>query len=89
MRERLLLRSTGLRDQVAVQSAVMMPALDGIDHARDVLRWLRAHPALVVSGIVAVAVARPRFVWRWSLRAFSAWQFVRRWRRRLEGWVPS
>ena len=84
-RERLLTRSGHLRQQVADQSAALMPALALADRGRDAARWLRAHPAWVAAALSAALVARPRAVWRWGLRAWSAWQLVRRWRRRVEG----
>jgi len=82
-RERLLERSADVRERVAVQSAALLPALALGDRVRDVAYWLRTHPALAVSAFVVVVVVRPRIVWRWSLRAWSAWRFVRGWRNRL------
>lgn len=83
-RERLLVRSANLRERVADQSSALTPALMLGDRVRDTARWLRHHPAVLVSAFVVVVVVRPRVAFRWSIRVWSAWQFVRGWRRRLE-----
>ena len=83
-RERLLARSTVLRERVVEQSAVLAPALDLGDRLRDASRWVSTHPALVLSALVVVVVVRPRVAWRWGLRAWSTWLLARSWRRRLQ-----
>lgn len=88
-RERLLVRSATLREHVATHSAALAPALAVADTVRNTVFWLRAHPLAVVSALLAIAVLRPRKAWRWGMRAWSAWQFVNRWRRRLGTWVSS
>lgn len=82
-RQRLLERSTDARERVALQSAALTPVLSLGDRVNDAVFWVRAHPELVVSAVVVVAVVRPRTTWRWTLRAWGAWRFVRRWRSRL------
>jgi hypothetical protein len=79
-RQRLLERSSELRERVAIQSAALTPALEMGDRVRDIAYWARTHPALVVSVVVVVAVVRPRTTWRWTLRVWGAWKFVQRWR---------
>jgi hypothetical protein len=46
---------------------------------------LQQHPGIVFSAVVVVVVVRPRLVWRWSLRAWSAVRFVRALRSNLGG----
>lgn len=88
-RERLLVRSATLREHVAIHSAALAPPLAVADMARNTVFWLRCHPLALVSALLAIAVLRPRKAWRWGMRAWSAWQFVNRWRRRLGAWVSS
>lgn len=83
-RERLRQRSSELRGQVALHAQVLAPALDAVDRGRDALAWLQAHPALVAAGAAAVAVWRPRTLWRWGRRAWSVWRLVRR----VRGQIP-
>lgn len=82
-RQRLLARSGVLREQVAVQSAALAPALLWGDRIRDAGWWARAHPEWMISAVVVVAIVRPRAAWRWTLRAWGAWRFMRRWQGRL------
>ena len=82
-RERLLVRSAMLRDELARQSVALSPWLKAGDVGRDAVHWVRANPELVVGAVAVVVVLRPRFVWRWSLRGWSVWRFSVRWRSRL------
>ena len=83
-RQRLLIRSGELRDQIVQQSAsILMPTLSVLDRGRIGIWWLRMHPALVSAVGAVVVVGRPRLVFRWGLRAWSAWRTLRRWQRYL------
>lgn len=82
-RERLLARSASLRARLVDQSKALTPVLNLADRLRDGVHWLRAHPVLVAAAVVAVVAVRPRWAWRWSLRAWSVWQFARRLHSRL------
>lgn len=82
-RRRLLERSAVVREHLAEQSAALSPVLHWGDRVRDAAWWARTHPALVLSAVVVVAVVRPRTAWRWTLRVWGAWMFVRRWSDRL------
>jgi hypothetical protein len=84
-REQLLARSDQLRQALTVQSAAWLPVLAMGDRARAAGRWLQQHPGIVFSAVVVVVVVRPRLVWRWSLRAWSAVRFVRTLRSNLGG----
>jgi hypothetical protein len=84
-REQLLARSDQLRQALTVQSTAWLPVLAMGDRARAAGRWLQQHPGIVFSAVVVVAVVRPRLVWRWSLRAWSAVRFVRTLRSNLGG----
>jgi len=83
-REQLLARSDQLRQALTVQSTAWLPVLAMGDRARAAGRWLQQHPGIVFSAVVVVVV-RPRLVWRWGLRAWSAVRFVRTLRSNLGG----
>jgi len=84
-----------LRERIGVQRAQMArelapvgTALQAVDRGALLLRqariWVAAHPTLVTTLIVAVAVWRPRSVWRVARGAFSLWRNwsrVREWTR--------
>lgn len=88
-RERLQERSRALRGDVARHAQVLTPALAAVDRGRDALTWLHAHPALVAVAAAALALWRPRTLWRWGRRAWSAWRLVQRVRERLSAFRPA
>lgn len=77
-KQRLLIRSGALRENFGNYATVWMPAFAAADRVRAGLHWLRRHPLLPVTTLVAVMVARPRGVLRWARRGFFAWQALRR-----------
>lgn len=80
-REQLRLRSASLREQIAQRAQVLRPALRLADRARAAAGWARRHPAwLALAGAAALGVlgARPRRMLTLGLRAWSAWQALRR-----------
>jgi len=36
--------------------------------------YLKTHPGVGLLALTALLIVKPRRTWRWSLRAFSAWQ---------------
>lgn len=72
------MRSAALRENFGNFASVWMPAFAAADRVRAGLVWLRRHPLLPVASLVAILVARPRWVLRWAQRGFFAWQALRR-----------
>jgi hypothetical protein len=77
-REALRLRSTLLRERLAVGAAEWQAPLSLADSALDGLRWLRSHPEWPLGAALALVVLRPRLLLRWAGRGFWAWQLWRR-----------
>jgi hypothetical protein len=91
-KQRLQLKSAELRDQWTVCAATLKPLCTGADRLRDAGAWLRRHPELPLAVGVALAVARPRALFRWLRRAVSALLVWRRLRKRLTtglGWLGA
>jgi len=82
-KQRLQLKSEALRAEWIVCAGALRPLCGGADRVRLAGAWLRRHPEAVAAGAVALAVARPRAVFRWLRRSFFA---VRLWRR-VRGWL--
>jgi hypothetical protein len=76
-KQRLQFRSDALRDEWRNQARSLAPLFGAADQVRAGVRWLRRHPEVVVGAGVAVAVARPRAIWRWVRRGAIAWHFWR------------
>ncbi|MCW5654614.1 YqjK family protein [Hydrogenophaga sp.] len=87
-RERLLQRSTHLRDRMSAELQVVQPALSWADRLQDAWYWLRAHPLAAVAGSAALAVWRPRRAINLGLRAWSAWKLWQRMRAAAAGGQP-
>jgi hypothetical protein len=77
-KQRLQFKSDMLREQWRGHAHGLAPVLGAADQVRAGYAWLRRHPEVVVGTGVAVAVARPRAVWRWFRRGVIAWQFWRK-----------
>ena len=73
-KQRLLARSTDLRERLIEQSAGFSPAFSFADLLHDGIAMLRRHPEWVVGAAAFVLVARPRFVWRWAKRGLVGWR---------------
>lgn len=82
-KQRLQMRSNELREELAGHAVALAPAFAAADGARAGARWMRSHPEWVAGALVALAVARPRALWRWGRRALIGWQT---WRR-IRGWL--
>jgi hypothetical protein len=84
-KQRLQMHSALLRDQWVLHAGALKPLFGGADRAREGADWLRRHPGALVAGAVALAVMRPRGMFRWARRAFAAWQLWRQSGRWLQG----
>lgn len=73
-KQRLQLRSAELRGQLVGHVAGLAPALAVGDRVRAGLRWVRHNPEAVAFATVALAVARPRTLWRWMRHGVVAWR---------------
>jgi hypothetical protein len=77
------------RGQLAQELAPVGTALRTADRGALLLRraraWMASHPTLVTTVIVAVAIWRPRAVWRVARNAFALWRNwsrIREWTQR-------
>lgn len=81
-REALIAESAALREQVAGQLETWDRWACRAQQARAGWRWAQAHRqglgavALGVGGVLALL--RPRRVWRWARRAWTAWRLWQR-----------
>jgi len=78
----LLLDCAVQRQQLSEYTTGMRPAFAVADKANNVAHWLQQHPALSAAVGAFVLVLRPRYVLRWSTRAWSAWRVMQRLRGR-------
>jgi hypothetical protein len=76
-KQRLQFQSDALRDQWRNHARSLAPLFGAADHVRNGVAWLRRHPEVLVGTGVALAVARPRAIWRWVRRGAIAWQLWR------------
>jgi len=82
--QRLQMRSAQLRDQLFDQSSVLLTRpLWLADQTLSTVRWLGAHPLVLLTAGVVTVVLRPRKVLRWGLRAWTVWRNVRHWRQTI------
>lgn len=73
-KQQLLARSANLRERLMAQTAEFSPVLSVVDRVSGGIATLRQHPEWVVGALAFVAVARPRFVWRWARRGLVGWR---------------
>lgn len=90
-RRGLALRSSLLRAQVVGHATELQTALSWIDRVQDTWIWLRQRrpePMLPMAAVAAVAIVgvwrKPSRLWRWPLRAWSAWKL---WQRAARRWA--
>jgi hypothetical protein len=84
-KQRLQLQSASQREAIATAAMGIAPLFAAADAVRDGAMWLRRHPEWLAGVVVALAVARPRRVFRWAGRVFL---MVRAWRG-LRDWQPG
>ncbi len=84
-KQRLQFRSAELRAELAGHGAGLAPWLAAGDTLRAGALWLRRHPEVAVAAGAALAVARPRIVFRWARRGVVVWQT---WSR-VRAWLES
>lgn len=77
-KQRLQFKSDLLREEWRGHALGLAPVFGLADRVRTGFAWLRRHPEVLVGAGVAIAVARPRVVWRWFKRGVVAWQLWRR-----------
>jgi hypothetical protein len=78
-KQRLLFRSAEQRRQLAADMLALTPVLSAVEHLRSSVRWMRDNPVIVVGTLVALVVARPHTVFRWTRRLWLAWLAWRKW----------
>jgi hypothetical protein len=79
-KQRLQLEAAEQRVSLGVRLQEMHPLFAAADRLTAGARWVKRHPGIVAVSVALVAALRPRtrrFLWRWSKRAFLAWQFWR------------
>ncbi len=76
-KQRLQFKSDVLREEWRDHARGLAPIFGAADQVRAGVGWLGRHPEVLVGVGVAVAVAKPRVVWRWVRRGAVAWQFWR------------
>ena len=84
-KQRLQLRSTDLRDDLASHAAAFEPLFAAGDAVCEGAHWLRRNPEIAAAAGVALLVARPRMLFRWARRSVVAWQA---WSR-LNAWLEA
>lgn len=77
-RERLVRRSSFLRQQTEFELLGLQKTFTWIDRIQDAWHWLRANPLAVAGGVGALALWRPRRALGLGLRAWSMWRLARR-----------
>ena len=75
-RERLVLRSSLLRDLMVDDLQGVQPALSWIDRIQDGWLWLRTNPMAAFALPVVLSVFRPRRAAGLGMRLWSAWKLV-------------
>lgn len=62
------------RTTLAQQAWPVASALSVADRALAGVDWLKRHPLALAVAVVALVIARPRRVWRWSARIYFLWR---------------
>lgn len=79
-KQRLILKSAALRVSIADNAEPLRPLFAGADKVIAGIHWVQNRPQAVLAAVAAVAIVRPRLLWRWGRRAlvlWKAWQKVR------------
>lgn len=85
--QRLLVRSSELRNDFALHAQVLRQPLALADQVHSAWRWLRAHPELPLAAVGVVLLLRPRrslgLLWRLGWRLVAGWRLWQRVQGRL------
>lgn len=73
-KQRLLLRSDDLRDQMGTHAQGLAPVFVAVDRLREAGAAVSRHPEWIAAGMVVLVVVRPRFAWRWVQRGIVGWR---------------
>jgi len=76
-KERLAARAQAQRAAIAASFGDLGRPIGVADHALEVVRFLRARPALIAAAVAALIVLRGRGLAGMATRAFSAWRLWR------------
>lgn len=86
-RGRLLERIATQRVDLSREAQPVRAVLGTADHllgyARVAANYVLQHPGIAALALAALFITKPRRVWRWTKRAFFAWQTWRTVRTRL------
>lgn len=77
-KQRLLMQIAAQRNDFARYAQPLEPLFGAADRVRAGLLWLKRHPGIPVAVVTALAVARPRALFRWARRGWFAWQMISR-----------
>ncbi len=78
----LVHKNAQLREQLKVQSSVLVKPLGLLDQGRRLVQWLGRHPVLPASALVLGVVLKPKRALVWGGRLLWAWktsQTVKKW----------
>ena len=78
----LVNKNAQLREQLKVQSSVLVKPLGLLDQGRRLVQWLGRHPVLPASALVLGVVLKPKRALVWGGRLLWAWktsQTVKKW----------
>lgn len=79
-KQRLILKSAALRVAIAEDALPLGPLFNGADKIVAAIHWVQSRPQAVLAAVAALAVIRPRLLWRWGRRTvvlWKVWQKVR------------
>jgi hypothetical protein len=87
-RERLLLRSAGLRQEWGLHAEALRAPLGVADRVRSATVWLVQNPEWPLGAAVLIVLLRPRRVLRWASYAWQGYGVYRRVQRVLRVTSP-
>ena len=76
--QRLIVRSTQLRSEIAVQSQVFIKPLAFADKVREGLTWIYQNPTLPFGVMLVFLVLKPKKAIAWGSRLWWAWNTLKR-----------
>ena len=75
-REHLIAQAAAQRMMVAQNIEPWRVPLALADQGLTALRFIKSHPAWIVSGGVLLTALRPGLAWKWLRRGWVTWQIV-------------